>query len=160
MRKVISLEKLIILRATKLKARKVVLATGVFDILHFEHIHFLKKAKDQGGTLIVGIEPDLRVRKRKGKGRPLHSQVQRAAIVAALEPVDFTFVLPDLSSSQGREKLIGSLKPNIYAISSNTPFKKEKQRVISKFKGKLKVVLQHNAKVSTSKIIASLKKQK
>ena len=54
-----------------------VLATGVFDVLHIEHIRFLAAAKQQGDRLIVGVESDVRVRAMKGPGRPLHDEQVR-----------------------------------------------------------------------------------
>ncbi|HKC04500.1 MAG TPA: adenylyltransferase/cytidyltransferase family protein, partial [Patescibacteria group bacterium] len=39
-------------------AKRIVLAGGVFDILHYGHIHFLKQAKKLGDYLIVAMESD------------------------------------------------------------------------------------------------------
>ncbi|MCH7951773.1 adenylyltransferase/cytidyltransferase family protein [Patescibacteria group bacterium] len=154
MGKIVRLDELITLRASLLSAKTIVLATGVYDILHIEHLRFLKKAKAEGDILIVGIESDERVRKLKGKGRPINPQNQRAEIAAALELVDYAFILPNnLGTKKGREALIKAIRPERYAISANTPFQEEKKRVMEKFGGKLKVVLPHNPEVSTSKII-------
>ena len=54
--------------------KKIVLATGCFDILHPAHLEFLALAKEQGDVLIVGLETDARVRQLKGKDRPNHHQ--------------------------------------------------------------------------------------
>src|SRR3990172_12032671 len=55
--------------------KKIVLVTGVFDLLHDEHRNFLKVAKKAGDFLIVGLESDTRVRALKGVGRPVHDQL-------------------------------------------------------------------------------------
>ncbi|MFQ5499622.1 MAG: D-glycero-beta-D-manno-heptose 1-phosphate adenylyltransferase [Candidatus Zixiibacteriota bacterium] len=67
----------------------IVFTNGVFDILHRGHIDLLSKAKALGDILIVGLNSDASVRRLKGKGRPLQSQADRAAILLALEAVDY-----------------------------------------------------------------------
>ncbi len=150
----ISLSDLVAKRRKTLSPKVIVLATGVFDILHSEHKRFLKKAKKQGDILIVGIESDLRVKKIKGKTRPVNDQTNRAKKIAALKEVDYAFILPkNLNLKTAREKLIKDLKPHIYAVSENSPHIKEKQRIMKKFGGELKVVLKHNPVISTTRLI-------
>jgi len=67
---------------------KIVYTYGVFDILHPGHISLLERAKALGDYLIVGIVCDEAVRERKGKGRPIQNQYDRARIVGALKCVD------------------------------------------------------------------------
>lgn len=155
MEKSVSLKKLFKLRSSLSKSKKVVLATGVFDLLHQEHIKFLKKAKKQGDILIVGVESDARVQKLKGKGRPINPQAKRISQLEALESVDLITILPEiLSTKKGREEFIKILKPDIYAVSQNTPFLQEKKRIIKLVNGRLQIVHPHNPEISTSHIIA------
>ena len=54
----------------KAKKKKVVLASGTFDLLHFGHVKYLEEAKKAGGKnaeLIVIVARDSTVEKRKGK---------------------------------------------------------------------------------------------
>ena len=151
-----SLEGAIARRTALASGQIVVLATGVFDILHVEHLRFLKRAKKQGDVLFVGIERDRRVRQLKGKGRPINPEMQRAQVLSALKSVDCVFLLPaDMESQAERESVIQKLKPDIYAVSANTPFLQEKEKIIKKFAGELKVVHQHKPRISTTKIIAA-----
>lgn len=72
------------------RKRKVVLASGVFDLLHLGHVRFLEEAKKAGGEnseLIVIVARDSTVEKRKGK-RPIIPESQRRALVEALKVVD------------------------------------------------------------------------
>ena len=71
-----------------------VLAGGCFDVLHPGHIVFLEKAKKAGDYLVVLLESDKKIRKLKGKGRPVHSQKERAEILSALKSVDSVVCLP------------------------------------------------------------------
>lgn len=142
------------IRAQIPKGKTVVLATGVFDVLHREHRRLVRKAKSQGDILIVGVEPDVRARALKGEGRPLHPQEKRVAAVSALPGVDYAFILPsNLGTKPGREELVRSLRPQIYAVSQSTPFREEKERIMHKFGGEVRVVLEHNPRHSTTQIL-------
>jgi len=70
---------------------KVVLAGGVFDIIHPGHIHTLNAAKALGDVLIVVIATDKTAEKQK-KRLPLHNQDQRKMLVDALSVVDLSVV--------------------------------------------------------------------
>jgi len=72
------------------RRRKVVLASGVFDLLHLGHVKFLEEAKKAGGSnaeLIVIVARDSTVEKRKGK-KPIMPENQRRALVESLKVVD------------------------------------------------------------------------
>jgi FAD synthetase len=72
------------------KKRRIVLASGVFDLLHLGHVKFLEEAKKAGGSnseLIVIIARDSTVRNRKGT-KPIMPENQRCALVASLKVVD------------------------------------------------------------------------
>jgi len=153
---IVTAEEIIALRNTSLSQQSVVLATGVFDILHAEHRRFLKRAKSEGNVFIVGIEPDVRVRALKGQDRPINRQPKRLQNLASENIADYVFILPDnLGTRAGREAFIQKLKPQIYAVSSHTSFQEEKRRIMEKFKGQLKVVHPHNPQLSTTQIIAA-----
>lgn len=72
------------------KKRPIVLAAGVFDLLHLGHVRFLEEAKKAGGEnaeLIVIVARDKTVENRKGE-KPVMSENQRRALVESLEVVD------------------------------------------------------------------------
>ena len=76
--------------ATKTKKRKIVLASGVFDLLHLGHVKFLEEAKKAGGKnaeLIVIIARDHTVEKTKGR-KPVMPENQRRSLVESLRMVD------------------------------------------------------------------------
>jgi len=76
--------------ANKPRKRKIVLASGVFDLLHLGHVRFLEAAKKTGGKnarLVVIIARDSTVEKRKGK-KPVMPENQRCALVESLRVVD------------------------------------------------------------------------
>jgi len=133
---------------------KKILVTGVFDILHQEHLKFLTKAKALGGELVVAIESDKRVKILKGSERPINCQTKRKKALEALGLIDRVIILPEkFNQSSDRLKFLQQLKPEILAVSSHSPYLAEKARLMQQIGGKLMIVHQYNAKFSTTKII-------
>ena len=67
-----------------------VVATGVFDLIHLGHIHFLKAAKEHGDELTLIVANDDTVRRMKGE--PIISDELRAELISNIKPVDKVFV--------------------------------------------------------------------
>ena len=91
--------------------KKIVLAGGVFDIIHPGHIHTLTAAKALGDVLVVAIATDKTAQKMK-KMQPLHNQELRCELVSSLSMVDEAIV--------GHEKdifeTVKEVKPDIIAL--------------------------------------------
>src|ERR1035441_4699226 len=98
--------------ANKTRNQKIVLASGVFDLLHLGHVRFLEEAKRAGGEkakLIVVIARDSTVEKTKGR-KPIMSEDQRRALVESLKVVDEAVLgYEDLDIGE----VIGKIKPDI-----------------------------------------------
>lgn len=92
-------------------ALQVVLAGGVFDIIHPGHIHTLNSAKALGDILVVVVATDNTAVKMK-KRKPLHSQEQRKELVNSLSMVDLCLI--------GQEddifKTVNNVRPEIIAL--------------------------------------------
>lgn len=143
------------LQEVRRAGQRVVLVTGVFDILHQEHQQFLTKAKAEGDFLVVGIESDQRVRAMKGEGRPINPQSNRVAAVSALKLADAVFVLPEqFSQPADHALLISEIRPAVLAVSSHTKHLDKKQAILAQFGGEVKVVHDHNPAVSTTLLLA------
>ena len=143
-----------LLKVVEKKQQRLVLVTGVFDVLHQEHINFLKKAKLIGDVLLVGLETDERVQKIKGDGRPVNRQSERVTNLEQIDLADLVFVLPKkFETDDEHEILIKQLKPMVLAVSSQTPFITKKQLIMAKVGGEVVVVHQHNPAISTTQII-------
>lgn len=91
------------------RGRVVVFTNGCFDLLHRGHIEFLKKAREEGDCLFVGVNGDESVRKLKGSRRPIQSAEDRAAIVDALGAVDEVTIFHE----ETPERLINKVKPQV-----------------------------------------------
>ena len=69
--------------------RPVVFTNGVFDLLHRGHVVYLAQARALGASLVVGLNSDASARGLgKGPDRPLNTEADRAAVLAALAGVD------------------------------------------------------------------------
>jgi rfaE bifunctional protein nucleotidyltransferase chain/domain len=68
--------------------RPLVFTNGVFDLLHRGHVTYLAQARALGASLLVAVNGDDSARRLgKGPDRPIHALADRAAVIAALEPV-------------------------------------------------------------------------
>lgn len=86
---------------------RIVLTNGVFDLLHVGHLRYLRAARALGDILVVGVNADTAVHK---PGRPLVPDVERAELVAALEPVDFVVIFADDTA----DALLRAIHPDVY----------------------------------------------
>jgi D-beta-D-heptose 7-phosphate kinase / D-beta-D-heptose 1-phosphate adenosyltransferase len=137
----------------------IVLVTGVFDILHEEHVAFLRAAKNLGGFLLVGLESDLRVGQLKGPDRPINSESQRLANLHTLSIVDAVFILPEqFSKPSDHEALIMAIKPTYLAVSEHTAHLDAKAAILAKVGGQVIVVREHNPLVSTTLLLKNTTK--
>lgn len=102
------------------KVGKTVIIGGCFDILHAGHIEFIKHAKELGDNLIILLESDEKVRKTKGKERPVNKQLVRAKILSTLKDVDYIVCLPYFKSNDEYEKLVIRIQPDIIALTKGT----------------------------------------
>jgi D-beta-D-heptose 7-phosphate kinase/D-beta-D-heptose 1-phosphate adenosyltransferase len=73
----------------------IVFTNGCFDVLHRGHIEYLKFCRDKGDVVVVGLNSDSSVRQLKGPGRPVNNQHDRAAVLAALECVDYVTIFDE-----------------------------------------------------------------
>jgi FAD synthetase len=142
--------------ASKSGKKKVVLASGVFDLLHLGHVRFLEEAKKTGGKnaeLVVIIARDSTVEKTKGR-KPIMSENQRRALVESLKVVDeavLGFEKFDLGD------VIEHVKPDIIALGyDQVDMEKATKKYVNDHKLHVKVVrigkFEEDALDSSSKI--------
>ena len=118
MTEIINTKKAIIIsKKLKREGKKLVLAGGVFDILHIGHVKFLEAAKKKGDILFILLESDESVKKYKGINRPINGQKERAMILSFLRPIDYVIILKEMKTNSDYDKLIINLKPDIIATT-------------------------------------------
>ncbi len=93
---------------------KVVLAGGVYDVLHLGHLAALDEAKSLGDVLVVVVATDVTVEMLKGR-KPLFPEKDRQALVAGLKPVDKA-ILGYEDVGFGFEQVLMEVMPDIVAF--------------------------------------------
>ena len=92
------------------QGKLVVFTNGCFDLLHVGHVRYLEAARSLGDALIIGVNTDLSVtRLKKGLGRPLTPEADRARVLAACACVDRVVLFAEATPLA----LITLLTPNI-----------------------------------------------
>jgi D-beta-D-heptose 7-phosphate kinase/D-beta-D-heptose 1-phosphate adenosyltransferase len=83
---------------------------GCFDLVHRGHVEMLQRCADHADILVVGLNSDASVQRQdKGSDRPFVGQEDRAAVLAALECVDYVVIFDDPTP----ESLIRTFHPDV-----------------------------------------------
>lgn len=99
-------------RRLRRRGKRIAFTNGCFDLLHAGHLDYLQKIKSRVDVLVVAVNSDRSVRRlRKGPGRPLVPERERARLVAALKPVDFAVIFSEPTPL----KMIQALQPDVLA---------------------------------------------
>ncbi len=89
---------------------RLVATGGCFDLLHPGHLSLLRQARALGDTLVVCINSDESVRRRKGPDRPIVPAADRIALLEALEPVDAVIMFEEETPTA----LLETLRPDVW----------------------------------------------
>ena len=87
----------------------IVFTNGCFDVVHIGHIEFLKFCRSQGSIVVVGLNSDSSVKTIKGPDRPINNQYDRAAVLAAMETVDYITIFDEPDPLE----LIKKIRPDV-----------------------------------------------
>ena len=118
------------------RALKVVLAGGVFDVIHPGHIYTLKSSKALGDVLIVSVARDKTVLANKGH-MPINSESERVELVSSIKYVDLAL----LGSESSIYDIVEAVRPDIIAIGYDQKHSEDELRSESEKRGvKVKVV--------------------
>jgi len=99
------------LRANPAAREGLVLANGLFDVLHVGHVRYLEGARAAGRSLVVAVNSDASARRLKGPGRPVIPLEERLELVAAFGSVDWVTWFEDDTV----EPLLRLLRPAVHA---------------------------------------------
>jgi FAD synthetase len=122
------------------RKRRVVLASGNFDLLHLGHVKYLEEAKKAGGEntkLIVIVARDSTIKKMKGR-QPVMPEDQRRSLVESLKVVDEAILgYEELDIGKVLEKI----KPDIIAVGHDQQnIERTVQKALAEKKFNIKVV--------------------
>lgn len=135
-----------IVAALRVLELKVVLTSGSFDILHEGHSMYLEAARGFGDFLIVGLDSDEKLRKRKGPGRPAVPELERLRMVTHQRGVGLV-TLKNLDDPKW--SLIKAVRPDVLVATAETYSADEIAELEAKYCGRVEV-LERMATVSTS----------
>ena len=109
--KLIAWEELPVWRSRcRASGKKLVVTNGCFDLLHLGHVTYLEHARNFGDALLLGVNGDAAVRGLKGAGRPVNTETDRAAVLAALQSVDGVCIFSDPMAT----KFLDAAQPDLY----------------------------------------------
>jgi rfaE bifunctional protein nucleotidyltransferase chain/domain len=119
--------------------KKLVVTNGCFDILHLGHVTYLENARNFGDALLVGVNGDAAVQELKGRGRPVNSEGDRAAILASLESITAVCIFSDKTATA----FLKAAQPDIYVKGGDyTPdtLNQDERRAVEGAGGKIRII--------------------
>ena len=109
---------------------KVVQCSGSFDLLHLGHAMYLKKAREYGDYLLVGVDGDEKIRARKGPLRPYVSEDERAEFLTYQRSVS-AVVIKRLEDPKW--SLLDLVRPNVLVATVGTYTALDVEEIRSRF---------------------------
>ncbi len=131
------------------EGKRIILSSGSWDMLHVGHMRYLSAAKQKGDFLIVGVDSDKKIRKRKGPDRPIVSEDERIEMLSYLLSVDAIFLKKHTDESGHLIKLVS---PDILIVSETTKHTPEHLEEIRKYCKEVCVLLPQAQTSTTAKI--------
>jgi rfaE bifunctional protein nucleotidyltransferase chain/domain len=135
-----------IVAALRVLDLRVVLTMGTFDILHEGHSMYLEAARGFGDFLIVGVDSDEKVRRRKGAWRPAVPELERLRMVTHQRGVGLVTLK---EADEPRWSLISAVRPDVLVATAETYTPEEIAELEEKYCGRVEV-LDRMATVSTT----------
>lgn len=138
--------------ALRAEGARIVLASGSFDLIHLGHVKYLAKAKAFGDILVVGVDSDAKIRRRKGHDRPMVPEGERLELLAHQRPVDLVYLKDD---DDPKWALIKAVEPDVLVVSEDHSYTAGDERALGAFCGRIEV-LERQASVTTTERIRQM----
>ena len=119
--------------------KKLVVTNGCFDLLHLGHVTYLENARGFGDALLLGVNGDGGVRELKGPSRPVNSEMDRAAVLAALASVSACCIFPEKTAT----RFLAAAQPDIYVKGGDYTLEtlnQDERRAVESAGGKIVLV--------------------
>jgi rfaE bifunctional protein nucleotidyltransferase chain/domain len=131
---------------------RIVLTSGSFDLIHLGHVKYLARAKGFGDVLVVGVDSDAKIRRRKGDDRPMVPEGERLELLAHQRPVDLIYLKDEEDPHWG---LIKAVRPDVLVLSEDHGYTSDDERGLLEICGRIEVV-ERQASVTTSERIRQM----
>jgi rfaE bifunctional protein nucleotidyltransferase chain/domain len=125
--------------AARASGKRLVVTNGCFDLLHVGHVSCLEAARNCGDALLIGVNGDQAVRQLKGPGRPINTENDRAAVLAALESVDGICIFSEPTAT----RFLAATQPDIYVKGGDYTLEtinQDERRVVEQAGGKIIII--------------------
>lgn len=132
--------------------QRVVLTSGSFDLIHLGHLKYLERAKECGDVLVVGVDCDAKIRRRKGPDRPMVPESERLEMLAYQRPVDLIYLKQD---DDPKWALIRAVRPTTLVLTEHHSYGEDDQTALLELCGHIEVV-ERQASVTTSERIRQM----
>ena len=128
------------------------LTSGSFDLIHLGHVKYLARAKELCDVLIVGVDSDAKIQRRKGPDRPMVPQQERLEMLAYQRPVDLIYL-----KEEGDERwaLIKAAEPDVLVLTEDHAYSDGDLGELGGICGSIEVV-PRQASVTTSERIRQM----
>jgi D-glycero-beta-D-manno-heptose 1-phosphate adenylyltransferase len=141
-------------RAVERLPRPIVLTNGVFDLLHRGHVTYLARARALGAGLVVAVNADASVRRLgKGHDRPINTEADRAAVLAALESVSLVTVFDEPVPLP----VLEIVRPDVYAKGGDYDVANIPEAQLARSWGARTVAIPFEFERSTSALLARVR---
>ena len=130
----------------------IVLTSGSFDLIHLGHVKYLARAKELGDILVVGVDSDAKIRRRKGEDRPMVPEDERLELLAHQRPVDLIYLKQDEDPRWG---LIKAVEPDVLVLTADHSYTAEQLGELGEVVGEVQVI-ERQASVTTSERIRQM----
>jgi rfaE bifunctional protein nucleotidyltransferase chain/domain len=131
---------------------RIVLTSGSFDLIHLGHVKYLARAKELGGILVVGVDSDAKIRRRKGEDRPMVPESERLELLAHQRPVDLIYLKEEEDPQWG---LIKAVEPDVLVLTADHSYTPDQLSALEEVVGEV-VVLERQSSVTTSERIRQM----
>jgi len=133
--------------------RGLVLANGIFDLLHVGHVRYLEGARAEGERLVVALNSDASARRLKGEGRPVVPLHERLELVAALRCVDWVTWF----DGDRVEGLLRLFRPGVHAKGTDYTVESVPERALAESLGIRTAIVGDSKEHATSEILTRLR---
>jgi rfaE bifunctional protein nucleotidyltransferase chain/domain len=125
--------------AVRAGGKKLVVTNGCFDLLHLGHVTCLETARNLGDALLIGVNADDAVRQLKGDSRPVNTEADRAAVLAALQSVDGVCIFSEKTAT----RFLAAAQPDVYAKGGDYTLEtlnQDERRAVESAGGKIVII--------------------
>jgi D-beta-D-heptose 7-phosphate kinase/D-beta-D-heptose 1-phosphate adenosyltransferase len=131
---------------------RIVLTSGSFDLIHLGHVKYLAEAKALGDVLVVGVDSDEKIQRRKGDDRPLVPERERLEMLAHQRPVDLLYLKGD---DDPRWALIETVAPDVLVLTADHGYRDDELEELRSYCSDI-AILERQASITTSERIRQI----